>query len=416
VRAARTLAENSPDLHIRQVVLNRTIASAAKCERCMLRLKMTRSAEVFLKKNFRGVRLLRGEDTGGPVMGARGLLDFGRHVFARKRIRAAAAPPRAADVGLRASEWPKLSAPLSLTIGKGGVGKTTISAALAYHARKAQRAQVVICSTDPAPSLDDVFQAPIGDTPRPVMGDRRLKAMEIDSVAGFRAWSDELKGKLNSAFGSDKGGLHVDLSFDRDIIHALLDIVPPGVDEILAIFRILDLLETAPEGARVVIDMAPTGHSLELLRMPDRMLLWSRLLLKSLAPHRTLPLAQDLAVEIAAVSQRVRELALILKSRARSQVWVAMLAEPLPDRETQRLLAALEHMGAPLGGLFVNRVIFDSTSCRRCRRARQWQLHTLAALRKRSGGRKLMAIREFDHEIAGPTALKSLTREIWRIA
>jgi anion-transporting ArsA/GET3 family ATPase len=150
--------------------------------------------------------------------------------------------------------------------------------------------------------------------------------------------------------------------------------------------------------------------------MPDRMLLWSRLLLKSLAPHRTLPLAQDLAVEIAAVSQRVRELALMLKSRARSQVWVAMLAEPLPDRETQRLLAALEHMGAPLGGLFVNRVIFDSSSCRRCRRARQWQLHTLAALRKRSGGRKLMAIREFDHEIAGLTALKSLTREIWRIA
>jgi anion-transporting ArsA/GET3 family ATPase len=71
VRAARTLAENSPDLHIRQVVLNRTIASAAKCERCMLRLKMTRSAEVFLKKNFRGVRLLRGEDTGGPVMTTR---------------------------------------------------------------------------------------------------------------------------------------------------------------------------------------------------------------------------------------------------------------------------------------------------------------------------------------------------------
>ena len=42
------------------------------------------------------------------------------------------------------------------------------------------------------------------------VGDRSLKAMEIDSVAGFRAWSEELKAKLSGAFGSEKGGLHVD--------------------------------------------------------------------------------------------------------------------------------------------------------------------------------------------------------------
>ena len=60
------------------------------------------------------------------------------------------------------------------------------------------------------------------------------------------------------------GGLHVDLTFEKEVFAALMDVVPPGVDEVFAIFRILDLLE-AKQGS-VFIDMAPTGHALELLR------------------------------------------------------------------------------------------------------------------------------------------------------
>ena len=78
----------------------------------------------------------------------------------------------------------------------------------------------------------------------------------------------------------------------REVFSALLDIVPPGVDEIFAIFKILDL---AAEDTTIVIDMAPTGHALELLRTPERLVVWTRLLLKSLSAHRTLPLAQELA-------------------------------------------------------------------------------------------------------------------------
>src|SRR5262249_47706314 len=149
---------------------------------------------------------------------------------------------------------------------------------------------------------------------------------------------------------------HVDLSFDRQVISALLDIVPPGVDELFAIFLILDLLEVS--GQKVVIDMAPTGHALELLRMPQRILDWSRLLLKSLAAHRTLPLARHIAVEIATVSQRVRELAKMLADRKRVQIWPVMLPEPLPDRETERLLVGIRELGSEPQAIFVNRFIF----------------------------------------------------------
>jgi anion-transporting ArsA/GET3 family ATPase len=164
------------------------------------------------------------------------------------------------------------------------------------------------------------------------------------------------------------------------------------------------------------MDMAPTGHALELLRTPARLLHWCRLLLKTLAPHRTLPLVLDLAVEVASVEQRARELAALLKDARRAEVWPVMLAEPLPDRETARLLAALEELQAPSRTLFVNRVLAEKEArgCTHCRRERQWQLATLQSLRRRYRGRVVYCVREFPREIAGAEGLESFTRELWQ--
>src|SRR5258706_5816043 len=140
--------------------------------------------------------------------------------------------------------------------------------------------------------------------------------------------------------------------------------------------------------------MAPTGHALDLLRMPQRMLHWTRLLLKSLVPHRKLPLARDLAVEIAAVEVEARELAKALRDPKQTRVFSVMLAEPLPDRETARLLRAVDELETPAEALFVNRVLMARTSCPRCTRARAWQAATLAGLRRRYPGRGRYCVRE----------------------
>jgi arsenite-transporting ATPase len=238
--------------------------------------------------------------------------------------------------------------------------------------------------------------------------------MELDSVAEFRRWSDEAKYKLDRALSTEVRGVHLDLAFDHEVLRALLDIVPPGVDELFAIFRILDLVAAGRE--RVLIDMAPTGHALELLRMPDRIAHWARLLLKSLAPHRTLPLAQDLAVEIASIGQRVRELAKQIKDPARAAVVPVMLAEPLPDRETRRLLAALDELGAAPQALFVNRVLGETAArgCERCTRLRAWQVATLARWRGRR--HPVYVVRDFAREIAGRKRLEAFIRELWQLA
>jgi arsenite-transporting ATPase len=248
-----------------------------------------------------------------------------------------------------------------------------------------------------------------------VFGDKHFRASELDSAALFKSWVAEIREEVDSATTSEYSGVHLDLSFEKELLSALLDIVPPGVDEVLAIFRIIDL--RSHTAGKIVIDMAPTGHALELLRMPERIVTWSRLLLKSLAAHRKLALARNAAVRIAELELRARELLKAFKSSGEVSVFAVMLPEPLPDRETERLLAELDQLGLSANALFVNRLIFakHAAKCARCRLAVEWQSSVLADLKKRQSEKNIFAIRNFVDEIMGASGLRAITEELWRL-
>lgn len=419
VRTADQLESGSSGLRVGSLILNRVVTKKSKCKRCNARAETIADAQKFLKKNFPRVPVRMGEDPGQPILGASSLLAFGESVFADKPLKLSVAPPKSSTGKLTKTEWPPLATQLSVTVGKGGVGKTTTSASLAFaHHREHPDSTIIVCSTDPAPSLDDVFEAEIGNQPSAVLGDKRLFAMEVDSVAEYKRWSGAMQQKIERAFsgGTTSSGIHVDLSFDRQIFSALLDIVPPGVDEIFAVFRILSLLEDSRGRGHVIIDMAPTGHALELLRMPERILHWTRLLLKTLAQHRTLPLAQDVAVEVATLGARIRDLLKRVQDANSSQAFAVMLAEPVPDAETRRLLAALKDVPIAVGALFVNRVLTDpDTSCKRCTSASRWQQATLAKLEKSKLAKEIYVVPEFETEVSGKEALSEFTRSLWRL-
>jgi arsenite-transporting ATPase len=350
-------------------------------------------------------------------MGPDALHRFGEHVFASRRLQL---PPQISKskrkpTALLHAQWPALNSRISFVIGKGRVGKTTVSAALGFHERKTSNAAVEICSVDPAPSLDDIFQTAIGDDPKAVLGDKHFRASELDSAALFHSWIAEIREDVDSATTSEQSGVHVDLSFERELLSALLDIVPPGLDEVLAIFRIMDLRSST--NGKIIIDMAPTGHALELLRMPQPIVTWSRLLLKSLAAHRKLALARNAAVRIAELELRARELLQAFKRPGEVNVFAVMLPEPLPDRETERLLAELDQLGLTASALFVNRLIFakDAANCPRCRLAARWQSSVLTNLNSRSSAKKIFVIRNFIDEIAGADGLRAITDELWRL-
>ena len=434
-RTARMLEEDS-EAQIAEVVINRAVTRQIACKRCQERFRLYQLARKFVARRFPNAEIMTGEDPGSPLIGIENLRSFGKHLFDSKDRTAAGRrwagdsrmtssgqhyaalklksvhPKRFAEVKFQSSNWPDSNTQLTLTLGKGGVGKTTISGGLAYTQRQRHpRANILICSTDPAPSLDDLFEQDVGPVPKPVLDDKHFQAVEVDSTAEYLAWSRKVKQVIAQSLQVQQGGLHVELSFEHEMLSALLDIVPPGVDEIFAVFRLLDFIEA--RDLTLVIDMAPTGHALELLRTPERLVVWTRLLLKSLSAHRTLPLAQELAVEVASISQRARELAQLLKDRKRACVFVVMLAEPMPDRQTGRLLASLDELGLKPAAVFVNRLLMTQNGkCPRCRLTREWQLATLSRL---SFDRKYFAVPDFSGQISGKDGLQRLTKRLWEI-
>jgi arsenite/tail-anchored protein-transporting ATPase len=480
-RSMQALEGSHEGMALARIVLNRVVTDAGTCSRCKRRKKMADRAMRWLKQHFARTPVLLGPDPGNPILGPAQLRRFGEVVFGRAAtsIHQLAVGPKRNAYGrntkadaverlkVKRTEWPVSEFPLSFTVGKGGVGKTTITAALGFVTRENGNKEdtVMVCSTDPAPSLDDVFQKEIGDQRASVLGDRNFGAMELDSMAEFRQWAEQIRQRLDAGLSSEAGGLHVDLTFEKEVFAALLDVAPPGVDEVFAIFRIMDLMERQSAGSnqqsatqkhsalsnqhstrerkkrsarvrtqarvpalrpksaairdlknQVLIDMAPTGHALELLRTPERMLKWSRLLLKSLAAHRTLSIAQEVGVELASLGQRVRRLIDLMKDARQSRAFVVMLPEPVPDRQTRRLLNALEEIGIGVEAIFVNRVLPETTDCERCVRSRAWQMASLENFCERYPRQKAYVVREFPQEIAGAAALKRFTGHLWEIA
>jgi len=422
VRCIREMRETEPPLKLTGIILNRVAPATERCASCLQ--STAERAQRRLKREYKAAHLYLGEDPGFPMLGPQELKKFGDSVFGNKVVKRPLPKPLANIPApeIKFAEWPKLSVPLTFVLGKGGVGKTTISAALGFHSRQTSKDEVEICSVDPAPSLDDVFQSEVGDEPRPVLGDPAFRASDLDSVALYKSWVQEMRAEIDAATSVRRSGVQVDLSYERRLFSELLEIVPPGLDEVLAIFRIIEMSQ--PGTRRVIIDMAPTGHALELLRTPERILVWARLLLKSLASHRKLALAREAAVKIAELEVKAREFSHALKGSGVA-VYAVMLPEPLPDHETERLLRELRELGIEPQAVFVNRVNqveqvsgrkLSHKPCARCREARAWQMRVLCDLKKKLGVSTVYAIPAFESGPAGKSGLREITKKLWQLA
>ena len=139
--------------------------------------------------------------------------------------------------------------------GKGGVGKTSMAAATACSIAESGK-KVLIMSTDQAHSLGDSFDMKLGKEPVNVM--ENLDAMEIDTVyESEKSW-----GNIKSYFKEFltlKGGSGIE-------VEELL--VFPGLEELFSLLKILDVYESG-EYDTLIVDCAPTGETLSLLKYPE---------------------------------------------------------------------------------------------------------------------------------------------------
>lgn len=276
--------------------------------------------------------------------------------------------------------------------GKGGVGKTTVSAGLAIlAARRGKRCLIV--STDPAHSLGDAFDRPLGHYPQCILPN--LDAMEIDPDAEVDAHLANVTEQMRRFAAPEMvSELQRQMQLTR---HS------PGTQEAALLERIARLITDQSDGYDLIIfDTAPTGHTLRLLTLPEAMAAWTDGLLshnkrseelgkvlKHLTPRSgrdvPSPFADPREERLSDLDQKTRDVATVLLNRrrlfhqarrqiedpARSGFMFVLTPERLPILETSRAVATLREAGVPVAAALVNRVIPDTADGEFLRRRRE---------------------------------------------
>jgi arsenite-transporting ATPase len=292
-----------------------------------------------------------------------------------------------------------------LYTGKGGVGKTSVAAATARRIA-AEGRRVLVVSTDAAHSLADVLGTPIGDVPTPLGGG--LDGLQVDARAeltrhwsGVRAWAS----RTLVARGVDR-------------ISAEELSVPPGLEELLSLLRLVDLRDAGDHDV-IVVDCAPTAETLRLLAFPDVAHWWL---------HRIVPRQDGLLAAIGPMARALLDVGvpdrsvlddlattmehlLAMRALFADHESVTMRLVTTADRvvieEARRTYTALGLQGVATDAIVVNRLFpADVGPYFAAWRARQGE--ALEEIGAAFAPLPILRAPYFDHEVVGPAALDRL--------
>lgn len=302
--------------------------------------------------------------------------------------------------------------PIVFVGGKGGVGKTTVATALAM-ASAAGGERTLLVSTDPAHSTSDLLGTAL--TAEPVRIAHALHAVEIDAEREADRYVDAVRADVHRLVAPAV----------RDTVDRHLDLARrgPATLESALLDRLADLIATCPtEYDRIVIDTAPTGHTLRLLAMPELVTGW----IEGLVRQREKVHGVDRMLRNLAGSEPVRDdpvldrlrrqrtrLAELRRRLTQDAVFHAVLIpERLPIEETVRALPAFELAGLTVGTVVVNRVLPADADGGFLIARREQQDSYLAELRGRLAGRRLVQVDQQARDVTTPEALGAVQAQL----
>jgi arsenite/tail-anchored protein-transporting ATPase len=292
--------------------------------------------------------------------------------------------------------------------GKGGLGKTTFSAATAYYLAQ-QGHRVLVFSVDPQASLSDIFQRDIyGQGPVEIMPN--LYAQEIDADKHIKAYQDEIRQKIFDMYGLDK----IPDEIETYIQAASAE---PAMEESAIFDQVVDIV-MAEEYDYYIYDLVPLGHALYYLSMAsvydewiskitglrEEMREYDKMAAKL---QRKGELNEDLILsELQYIKHRIQTSSRILTDRVRTAFFFVLIPEEMILIDTQKAAQLFSRYDVPLSGYIVNRVLPESLMAQPnipdyLRNRHTMQKHYMQRIDQLFGNEVLANVPEFERDVAG---------------
>ena len=302
--------------------------------------------------------------------------------------------------------------------GKGGVGKTTSSAATAVWLADSGL-RVLLVSSDPAHSTSDSLGVELDSKPVPVEGVPNLFGLEMDPESKI----SEILPKFGSAVenvnttGMNPFSMMMDPSAKQELSEMREEVktsemVLPGLDEAIAFDELLRHVED-PNWDVIVFDTAPTGHTLRFLALPELIEAWSDRLIRVMRMSggiRSMLFGRKesdaMKDELERFRKRVLHVRRILSDEKTTSFTLVTIPERMGVNETIRAHESLQEFKLPVGGCLVNRVTpeFDHPFLSKRREAELGRIQELS----NSIELNVSQMELFDSEVVGIDRLREV--------
>jgi len=304
---------------------------------------------------------------------------------------------------------------LRLFGGKGGVGKTTTAAATSLYLSE-QGEKVLVLSSDPAPSLSDIFERRVGGEIVEIK--ENLYAIEIDATKAV----EHLKDKYGVVALNTISTI---VPIEEEALDDIPNEVVPGLDELFAMEKVLDFVKES-EYEYIIWDTAPTGHTLRLLALPGNMAtyasgsikLYSRFsgvlnTVKSwFGGDKSKDDILDSLNELGDISESIKR---VLSDAGRTEFTIVLIPEALASFQSEHLKRTLQEQSITMKRIIINGVLPDNSGCEFCQSRRKMQQRYISELRERySGEMEIIEMPLFPGEVKGLEAIEKYARILYR--
>jgi len=303
--------------------------------------------------------------------------------------------------------------------GKGGLGKTTFSAAAAYYLAKIGK-KVLVFSVDPQASLSDIFKQDIfGKGAVEIMPN--LYAQEIDADHRIRDYQQEIRKKILDMYGLES----VPEEIENYIQAAAAE---PAMEESAIFDEVVDIV-VGGEYDYYIYDMVPLGHALYYLSMASVYDEWISKITKlreEMAEYEQVAAVMrreketqedEILKELLYIKHRINASSSILTDKAKTAFFFVVIPEEMIIFDTQRAAKLFAKFNVPLSGYIVNRVIpaelRDQKIPDYLRNRLEMQKGYLKKIDTIFGAEVLARVPEFERDIAGLPMIEKMAHAMF---